>query len=45
MPSKIATKLDMTWSTLSRPARTVMTSELGFVYFFFKIQARKTVKV
>ena len=45
MPSNTATKFEITWSTWSRPARTVMTSELGLVYFFFKTQARKTIKV
>lgn len=45
MPSRTVTKLEITWSTWSRPARTVMTSELGLVYFFFRTHAKKFVKV
>ena len=43
--SKTATNSEMTWSTSSSPARTVMTSELGFVYFLLKMLVKKTVKV
>jgi hypothetical protein len=43
--SKTATRLEITWSTSSSPARTVITSELGLVYFFFSTHAKKTVKV
>lgn len=43
--SKTATKSEMTWSTSSSPARTVMTSELGFVYFLLRMLVKKTVNV
>lgn len=45
MPSNMATKSEKTRSTSSSPASTVMTSELGLVYFFFKTHARNAVKV
>jgi hypothetical protein len=43
--SKVATKSVMTASALSRPARTDIMSELGFVYFLVRAASRKTVKV
>lgn len=43
--SKMATKSEMTWSTSSSPARTVMTSELGFVYFLLRMLVKKTLNV
>lgn len=45
IPSKTATKSEMIWSTSSSPARTVITSELGFVYFLLRMLVRKTVNV
>jgi hypothetical protein len=45
MPSRTATNSEMTWSTSSRPARTVITSELGFVYFLLRMLVKKTVRV
>lgn len=45
MPSNTATKSEITWSTSSSPASTVMISELGLVYLFLRTPARKTVKV
>lgn len=45
MPSRTVTNSEMTWSTSSRPARTVMISELGFVYFLLRMLVKKTVRV
>lgn len=39
------TKSEITRSTSSSPASTVITSELGFVYFFFKTHAKNVVNV
>jgi hypothetical protein len=43
--SSVATISVMTVSASCRPARTEMTSELGFVYFLARAASRKTVKV
>lgn len=43
--SSAATKSVKTASTWSNPASTVIISELGFGYFFGRIQARNTVAV
>lgn len=45
MESRAATDSDSTWSTLSRPARIVMISELGLVYFLVKTPPKNVVKV
>ena len=43
--SRQFTKSVNTASTRSSPARTLITSELGFVYFLLKIVTKNTVKV
>jgi hypothetical protein len=43
--SSAATNSVKTASTLSSPARTLIMSELGFVYFFERTDARKAVMV
>lgn len=44
-PSMVATNSETTWSTSSRPARAIMTSEVGFVYFFVRIDDKSVVTV
>ena len=43
--SSAATNSVKTASTWSNPARTLIISELGFVYFFTRTDARKAVPV
>jgi hypothetical protein len=43
--SSVAIKSVITASASFSPARTEMTSELGFVYFLVRAASRKTVKV
>ena len=43
--SKVATRSEKTKSTLSRPAKTSMISELGFAYRLPSTPSKKTVRV
>ena len=43
--SKVATNSVKIGSTWSRPASTFIMSELGFAYFFVRIEAKKAVRV
>lgn len=43
--SRVATNSVNMASTSSRPASTLIMSELGFAYFFARIEARNAVKV
>ena len=43
--SRVATNSVNIASTWSRPASTLIMSELGFAYFFVRIEAKNAVKV